>query len=78
MLEAVGLRPESALLIVTAGTETIGGGGGTGDKGISACERRGVRDITHVQGEGLKDFVRAFELGAGIKLHEPSERHKKL
>jgi hypothetical protein len=35
-----------------------------------------VRDITHVQGEELKDFVSAFELGAGIKLHGPTKRHK--
>jgi len=77
MLEAVGLSPDSALQIVTAdGTETLVGGG-TGDKGISACERRGVGDIKHVQGEELKDFVRAFVLGAGIKLHEPSRQHKK-
>ena len=37
-----------------------------------------MRDIPHVQGEELKDFVRAFKLGAGIKLREPSKRHKNL
>jgi len=54
------------------------GGGESGDTGISACERRGVRDVTNVQSEELKGFVRAFELGAGIKLHGPSRRHKKV
>jgi hypothetical protein len=40
-------------------------------------EERSERRHT-VQGEELKDFVRAFELGAGINLHGHSRQHKKV
>jgi hypothetical protein len=43
---------------------------------ISAHGRR-WSDVTRIQGEELKDFGRAFEVGTGITLHKPCKQIQK-